>query len=540
MLEGNADALNEQGFLFYLDGEYQEALRCLDHALLIHPTSAPVLKNKGLILFLQGRYENAQVYFDKALTHNPHVVVALLGKAVWRFYSKEEEKALAILSMVDDIIQHETDAVILAHWWIQFGDLCEAVFDHFRAVDAFNVALSLYPEFMYARKRLSEVVERINTPSIPSAPMLTGYSFIRPSAPMLSADASPEPSAPMLSEYSFQKYCFPRTVVSMPDEFNPFSIEATTLIESKENLGAGAFGTVKKWQWHLTDVCIIDVAVKRVNVNSANEVTMTAFNNEIKMLSALYSIFVVKMFGVTALAVEQNYGLVMECMDRGSLRKLLDHTPRDVLRPEVRFQMAVDIAEGIAYLHGRNPLIIHGDISSLNILLNSQGYAKLADFGLAAARAENTERYYTEAEQVQHKVRGALLWRAPELFKMRKRRTPSCDMYSYGVVLWELLTGDIPYNGIAMDEIVALKKAGVRESFGRNLLGMPSELQEISEQCWTPHEENRLSAEAALQTLKSSRMFGKNHTVRFLFPRSDVPVDRARDAAKEQQFSKRY
>lgn len=132
-----------------------------------------------------------------------------------------------------------------------------------------------------------------------------------------------------------------------------------------------------------------------------------------------------------------NYMLVVECMEGGDLREALNHDQAGAMRWYGQGRgVAIDCALGLAFLHSNN--IVHRDIKSKNILLDSNNRAKLADVGLA--RMREGEEYFSDG------ITGTFAWSAPELL-LNQRCTEKVDVYSFGVVLWELCTGEKPVRG---------------------------------------------------------------------------------------------
>ena len=104
--------------------------------------------------------------------------------------------------------------------------------------------------------------------------------------------------------------------------------------------------------------------------------------------------------------------------------------------------MASDIAAGMAHLHSRSPPLLHRDLRSPNILVDSSWRAKIADLGLSKI-AEEAMAASSTLVQVNPR------WAAPEIVAKGNPPTFASDVYSFGVVLWELLTWDLPWGSSA-------------------------------------------------------------------------------------------
>ncbi|CAF1206933.1 unnamed protein product [Rotaria sordida] len=154
------------------------------------------------------------------------------------------------------------------------------------------------------------------------------------------------------------------------------------------------------------------------------------------------------------------YALVMEYMSLGSLYKIL-HEDNRVLTWLERLSVAFQTASGINYLHQLPEPILHRDIKSLNVLMERayEGYtAKVCDFGLARTRDETTRQTTSNPSLV-----CTLKWTAPEIL-LAGHHTDKTDIYSLGIVYWELATSEIPYDGLSDGVIRAFVLAGDRAS----------------------------------------------------------------------------
>jgi len=135
-----------------------------------------------------------------------------------------------------------------------------------------------------------------------------------------------------------------------------------------------------------------------------------------------------------------------EFMRRGSLHTILKGGK--VLEPERTHAVAIAVARGMSYLHSRSPPILHLDLKSPNILVDEKWRVKIADFGLARMR---------QATQVSAKseFHGTPEWMAPEMLRAESY-DERADSYSFGVVLWELLTARKPWDNLHPMQVVAV------------------------------------------------------------------------------------
>ncbi|KAG7527492.1 hypothetical protein FFLO_06876 [Filobasidium floriforme] len=123
--------------------------------------------------------------------------------------------------------------------------------------------------------------------------------------------------------------------------------------------------------------------------------------------------------------------VVTELCEKGDLFDYI----RNVDLPPVNkvLKMMLDIAQGLTYLHDRNPRVIHRDCKSSNILITNRGVCKVGDFGLA--RVKNTTR------SVIRSLVGTVNWQAPELWSPKPRYDYKVDVFSCAMVFWEMLAG---------------------------------------------------------------------------------------------------
>ncbi|KAL9360306.1 hypothetical protein Peur_048429 [Populus x canadensis] len=210
--------------------------------------------------------------------------------------------------------------------------------------------------------------------------------------------------------------------------------EATNNFESASILGEGGFGRVYKGV--LSDGTA--VAIKRLT--SGGQQGGKEFLVEVEMLSRLHHRNLVKLVGYYSSRDSSQNLLCYELVPNGSLEAWL-HGPLGAncrLDWDTRMKIALDAARGLAYLHeDSQPCVIHRDFKASNILLEKNFHAKVSDFGLAKQAPEGRANYLST------RVMGTFGYVAPE-YAMTGHLLVKSDVYSYGVVLLELLTGRMP------------------------------------------------------------------------------------------------
>ncbi|KAK8527299.1 hypothetical protein V6N12_054518 [Hibiscus sabdariffa] len=196
-------------------------------------------------------------------------------------------------------------------------------------------------------------------------------------------------------------------------------------------IGQGAFGPVYKAQMLTGET----VAVKVLATDSKQG--EKEFQTEVMLLGRLHHRNLVNLVGYCA--EKGQHMLVYVYMSKGSLASHLyseNHVP---LSWNLRVYIALDVARGLEYLHdGAAPPVIHRDIKSSNILLDQSMRGRVADFGLS--REEMVDKHAAN-------IRGTFGYLDPEYIST-KTFTKKSDVYSYGVLLFELIAGRNPLQGL--------------------------------------------------------------------------------------------
>ena len=212
--------------------------------------------------------------------------------------------------------------------------------------------------------------------------------------------------------------------------------------EFKEIIGSGTFAEVKLYQHKIKNNK--NIAIKELKYDS--EESRVEFIKEIYFLATLKHPCIISFYGL----IEDNEGKPLDSyayqyMKNGSLNTLFDDINlglknKNILGGTEKSIIAYGIALGMQYLHFnaiKNGQIIHRDLKSGNILLTNELYPKISDFGFI--KIIRNENFHTQEK-------GSFSWMAPEVMISSNYGTPS-DVYSFGMILYELLIEHIPCFG---------------------------------------------------------------------------------------------
>ncbi|XP_015696147.1 serine/threonine-protein kinase STY8-like [Oryza brachyantha] len=210
----------------------------------------------------------------------------------------------------------------------------------------------------------------------------------------------------------------------------------------------------------------VDVAVKILRTSPYNNPSEVEFLQEILILRSVNHENILQFYG--ACTRPPKYCIVTEYMPGGNLYEFL-HKQKNVLDPLTVLRIAISISKGMDYLHQNN--IIHRDLKTANLLIGYHQVVKIADFGVA--------RQGNQVGQMTAET-GTYRWMAPEIIN-HKPYDHKADVFSFAIVLWELVTSKVPY-----DNMTPLQAAlGVRQGFR---LEIPSSvhprLSKLIQQCW--------------------------------------------------------
>ena len=296
--------------------------------------------------------------------------------------------------------------------------------------------------------------------------------------------------------------------------------------KDKIKIGQGGFGEIYLGNWQGKKVAIKKLTLINLRVGDNN---LSKFINEINIISSLRHPNIVLYMGASV--DKENYYMISEYLPNGTLFDLLHNNNntnsnnnnknnnnnygeninnnslistnnnsinnfdnysknRFFLNDSMKIKIALQIAFVIKYLHSRK--IVHCDLKSPNILIDKNYNIKLGDFGLSRFIGKNSEN-------IKGKI-GTPHWMAPEILLGGKYEYHS-DIFSYGMILWEILTGDIPYNNIdpkKIENLITNEKNIVKVPDYGNLI-----LRKLCKSCINYEPEKRPSIDEILKELKN-------------------------------------
>ncbi|CAA3019520.1 mitosis inhibitor kinase wee1 [Olea europaea subsp. europaea] len=248
-------------------------------------------------------------------------------------------------------------------------------------------------------------------------------------------------------------------------------------LEDLQELGSGTFGTVFHGKWRGTDVAIKRIKKSCFAGRSSEQEKLTKdFWREAHILSKLHHPNIVAFYGVVPDGLGGTLATVTEYMANGSLRHVLLRKDRALDRRK-KVIIALDAAFGMEYLHLKN--IVHFDLKCDNLLVNlgdpQRPVCKVGDFGLSRIKRNTL---------VSGGVRGTLPWMAPELLNGSSSRvSEKVDVFSFGISMWEIWTGEEPYADMHCGAIIG----GIVNNTLRPPIPGPcdSEWRKLMEECWS-------------------------------------------------------
>ncbi|XP_042440864.1 serine/threonine-protein kinase STY46-like isoform X1 [Zingiber officinale] len=252
------------------------------------------------------------------------------------------------------------------------------------------------------------------------------------------------------------------------------------LLKFGNKVASGSYGDLYRGTYHSQDVAIKVLRPERVNIDMQRE-----FAQEVFIMRKVRHKNVVQFIG--ACTRPPKLCIVTEFMSGGSVYDYL-HKQKGIFKLPALLRVAIDISKGMNYLHQNN--IIHRDLKAANLLMDENEVVKVADFGVARVKVESG---------VMTAETGTYRWMAPEVIE-HKPYDHKADVFSFGIVLWELLTAKLPYEYLTpLQAAVGVVQKGLRPTIPKNA---HPKLAALLEGCWKQEPTDRPDFSEILETLQ--------------------------------------
>ena len=269
----------------------------------------------------------------------------------------------------------------------------------------------------------------------------------------------------------------PASALPLPPD--DFELGADDVV-CQERVASGAFGDLYRGVY-----CGAEVAVKVLRGVATDAAAVAEFAQEVAIMRKVRHRNVVQFIG--ACTRPPNLCIVFEFLRGGSVFDWMRR--HGAPRLPAALKMAAEVARGMDYLHKRR--VVHRDLKAANLLLDDAGCVKIADFGVA--RLLDTSGVMT-AET------GTYRWMAPEVIE-HTPYTEKADIYSYGVLVWELLTARVPYDTMTpLQAAVGVVQKGLRPPIPP---GTPADLAAVMAACWDRDPASRPSFDELKGTMEA-------------------------------------
>ncbi|GAB2291902.1 Serine/threonine-protein kinase sty46, variant 2 [Dionaea muscipula] len=270
-----------------------------------------------------------------------------------------------------------------------------------------------------------------------------------------------EPSPPS-SEHEQTGSGYKKDHVEIPnDGTDVWEIDVNHL-KFGNKLASGSYGDLYKGTY-----CSQEVAIKVLKPERLNADLQKEFAQEVFIMRKVRHKNVVQFIG--ACTKPPSLCIITEFMSGGSVYDYL-HKQKGTFKLPSLLKVAIDVSKGMNYLHQNN--IVHRDLKAANLLMDENEVVKVADFGVARVKAQTG---------VMTSETGTYRWMAPEVIE-HKPYDHKADVFSFGIVVWELLTGKLPYDYLTpLQAAVGVVQKGLRPTIPKNT---PPKLAQLLERCW--------------------------------------------------------
>ena len=273
-----------------------------------------------------------------------------------------------------------------------------------------------------------------------------------------------------------------------------------------EASGKGSFGKVMKIR-NKKNGEIYAAKILYHTIDKYSQTEITDISREVNILAKLNFPSVVKFIGYSPINFKQRpkTTIVIEYAQNGSLSNILEQERNGNLPAEWNATKKLiniyGIASGMSYLHSQN--IIHRDLKPENILENEKFYPKISDFGLSKILHQNANSITFQSSTG---IKGTQAYTAPEIME-KKKYSKASDVYAFSLILYEIMTKEIPFSGLNFYHLMKNVPIGFRPSFNEQI---NSTYENLIKRCWSNEPNERPTFEEIVNELKTNKGFITN------------------------------
>lgn len=247
------------------------------------------------------------------------------------------------------------------------------------------------------------------------------------------------------------------------------------------------------------------MAIKTLTASKPNPATLShealaEFESKMETMSSLCHFNITRIFGA-CIDNSNTLCIVGEHAEHGSLFDVL-HDSSIKLEWWLRWRMAKQLVMGLNYLHSLEPEILHCHVKSNNVLVADRWNIRICDTGLTKVREETARQLLMGSSKDMPLMNSsAVRWRAPETMGRHPAWSTKSDVYSMGMVMWEIVTRNIPFHDVIDDASIPIivRMDGARPEIPDSC---PAPLADIIKRCWTADPNERPSCDVLLEEMQ--------------------------------------
>ncbi|KAE9397273.1 kinase-like protein [Gymnopus androsaceus JB14] len=285
----------------------------------------------------------------------------------------------------------------------------------------------------------------------------------------------------------------------------PPSMCLTGLVRESQNaVGGGGFADI--WIGRLDEQRVCIKVLRFFQQGTDRKTLLKMLSKEVLLWRQLNHPNILPFLGINTELFSPSFCIVSPWMSNGDIMSYARNSSLDL---STKLEHTVEIVEGLFYLHGLDPPVVHGDIKGANILISDERRCCLADFGLSVLDTQSMNPTLTAT------VQGSLRWLAPEFIDPIPLPTrgslTSRDIYAFGCTVFEILTGQPPFSHHKLDISVAIDVLkGVRPVLPPTVIPRKDVFKSICamlDSCWAEEIEHRPDAQDVFEFLKHVHNF---------------------------------